>query len=63
MKKVYETCQIRSQDLSYEKIRFSFIETSESDESVHGGDIYGFFLANQKRFQQAIIQKGRFHSD
>ena len=45
------------------KIRFSFIETSESDESVHGGDIYGFFLANQKRFQQAIIQKGWFYID
>jgi len=38
-------------------------ETTKSDESVHGGDIYGFFLANQKRYQNAIIEKDRFRID
>ena len=38
-------------------------ETTKSDESVHGGDIYGFFLANQKRYQKAVIEKDRFRID
>ena len=38
-------------------------ETTKSDESVHGGDIYGFFLANQKRYQKAVIEKDRFQID
>jgi len=38
-------------------------ETIKSDESVHGGDIYGFFLANQKRYQKAVIEKGRVRID
>ena len=38
---------------------FVFFETNKSDESVHGGDVYSFFLANQKRYQKAVIEKER----
>ena len=29
----------------------------DSDKSLHGGDVYGFFLSNQKKFQKAVIEK------
>ena len=41
----------------------TIFETTKSDKSVHGGDIYGFFLANQKRYQKAVIEKDWFRID
>ena len=38
-------------------IRFAY----DSGPAVHGGDVYGFFLRNQKRYQKAVVQRKRWY--